>query len=1002
MNPPLLHLMILANAGSGKTYRLVSRMAEILLRGAAPRSLAALTFTRKAAGEFQTEIFLRLANACLESMHWEALRRDANLPDLSQEECKAALARLVEEMRVLTLGTIDSLGLRILQSFALEAGLPPEVEIADGARHARLQQEVLERVLAAQTENNFEDFLELVRVQSHARAGRRIFDELLHVAEELLEIFAQTPWGVTWGDNIPDAKDPKAPHLVSLCEELKKAAWQSSPSLSQSAQEKLTRTLAQVAALRPGDVWDTEVWSFFKTKLVSNPKDGFLRIEKTREGWVKITPEVDSARQELAKGLTALALENCRARSRALHALMKSFHAERLAVLREKGCVSYADVPLMLAALAGQLRWHDNVAQRLDARFDHWMLDEFQDTSRVQWTSLAPLIDEVVQDTSGQRSFFYVGDIKQAIYGWRGGDARLFFEIRDRYNAYCQVIQTEHLAVSHRSVPAVLQGVNFLFECAKRLQQVFDLTKPATETWRQSWKNHKSAAALQQKEGFFAWEAFDAEGEGAEAGDMKILELLRRWEPWRRGLSCACLKAKNDDAAALAALLESHGIPVSLEGKTNPCTDNPVGQSLLLALRTAACPRDVFAETLLGGYPLGKTLLARGAEAFRRSALESIAKRGFSATMAEWLDGADPRPTGFQAARARDVLEAVAEFERKRGAAEGLLELLDFLTTREEAVPSAEASVRVMTVHQSKGLTFDAVIVSGLDSSHARQRMPLVLGPSDDRPEWGLLLPKKDICEAVTMLKERRELMEMEEKLGEISKAYVALTRARYACVIVAAKTNETSQAKHFGRLLTVASAGRTLRFGNADWFQNFPIQEPHPQETPPASPPQASLCLSPTPQPRRPSQSAAGRAEQRRLGKEIHGMLAAIEWGVPAQLPPSLSAEAQQILTEFFSSSHVSAIFQKPQGECRLYREVAFEDCGPGGEWVSGVIDRLVVYFDEGQPSSAQLWEFKTSSKPSEAHRAQLDAYRQHAAKVLGIPVEKVQAELVYLRMRS
>ena len=62
---------------------------------------------------------------------------------------------------------------------------------------------------------------------------------------------------------------------------------------------------------------------------------------------------------------------------------------------------------------------------RLDSSYDHWLLDEFQDTSRLQWQALRDLVDEVIQSDSGRRSFFYVGDTKQAIYSWRGGDPRL-------------------------------------------------------------------------------------------------------------------------------------------------------------------------------------------------------------------------------------------------------------------------------------------------------------------------------------------------------------------------------------------------------------------------------------------------------------------------------------------------------------------------------------------------------------------------------------------------
>ena len=98
---------------------------------------------------------------------------------------------------------------------------------------------------------------------------------------------------------------------------------------------------------------------------------------------------------------------------------------------------------------------------RLDARIDHWLLDEFQDTSQVQWSVLRNLVDEAVQDPGGTRSFFYVGDAKQAIYNWRGGDSRLFREIFRHYNAAVpDTIGVERLDRSYRSGGAVIAMVN--------------------------------------------------------------------------------------------------------------------------------------------------------------------------------------------------------------------------------------------------------------------------------------------------------------------------------------------------------------------------------------------------------------------------------------------------------------------------------------------------------------------------------------------------------------
>src|SRR5690606_12687583 len=100
------------------------------------------------------------------------------------------------------------------------------------------------------------------------------------------------------------------------------------------------------------------------------------------------------------------------------------------------GWLVFSDLPvLLMRGLSGERTGlgAQDLIYRLDGRTDHWLIDEFQDTSRIQWKVLSAFIDEILQDSSGQRTFFCVGDVKQSIYGWRDGDARLFDEIRERY-----------------------------------------------------------------------------------------------------------------------------------------------------------------------------------------------------------------------------------------------------------------------------------------------------------------------------------------------------------------------------------------------------------------------------------------------------------------------------------------------------------------------------------------------------------------------------------------
>ena len=87
-------LLIVANAGSGKTYRLVTRCLELLARGEAPDRILALTFTRKAAAEFLQKLFGRLAGAARNPAELDRLRAELGNPDLTPEQCRAWLRQL--------------------------------------------------------------------------------------------------------------------------------------------------------------------------------------------------------------------------------------------------------------------------------------------------------------------------------------------------------------------------------------------------------------------------------------------------------------------------------------------------------------------------------------------------------------------------------------------------------------------------------------------------------------------------------------------------------------------------------------------------------------------------------------------------------------------------------------------------------------------------------------------------------------------------------------------
>ncbi len=86
----------------------------------------------------------------------------------------------------------------------------------------------------------------------------------------------------------------------------------------------------------------------------------------------------------------------------------------------------------------------DFIYFKLDSTFKHILLDEFQDTSTVQFLLLKPLLDEIFSGGDDFRSFFYVGDTKQSLYRFRGGREELFFKVGKQYGIDIVMMDTNY------------------------------------------------------------------------------------------------------------------------------------------------------------------------------------------------------------------------------------------------------------------------------------------------------------------------------------------------------------------------------------------------------------------------------------------------------------------------------------------------------------------------------------------------------------------------------
>ena len=1026
----LKHQRIIANAGSGKTHRLATRYIELLERDVPAERIVALTFTRKAAGEFLDAIFKRLVEASSSAEAARALAARTDMGGLTSARCLAHLRQLIDKLPLLTLGTLDSFFGRILRAFPFECGLAGEVAILDDHLQGVLRRQVLADVFRHQgrNEEGYAEFLDLIRKQSRNREGRDVSGALDREIEGLHERFLLTPSDKPWGDlsSIWPEKCSilEGGGLSSLPEEFERELFEFHTDMEDRHRGDWESRFREMRALRTGSAAPDKLIKFALQAINPSPariKPGHFRL-KGLHGKVFHFPDAFRGRViALGRAIIRAELEGRLARSRALYELVSRFESHYQTQVRDAGQLTFLDVAGLLAAASGT-SWgakslrpfsRQELDFRLDSSYDHWLLDEFQDTSRLQWQALRDLVDEVIQSDSGQRSFFYVGDTKQAIYAWRGGDPRLFDEVADFYNASgTQRIDTsEALDVSYRSVPEILDAVNAIFS-PDHLRQAapnLDFPEQVLDRWSSAWRDHQPNNAL-RNDGYFEWRPLELPAEDKNAMlDEEAARLIAAIDPLAKGLSCAVLVRSNARILTVIDALRNAGLPATSEGRFFPCQDSDVAAALLALLSVVAHPGDSLSFGHVMMTPLAKFLEDDGHE-FRSSALTKIREAGFHGLLADWLAKVNIEENSFARGRAEELQKGAADFDATWRGRACLDEFISFARGFVSSEDPAGRTIRVLTIHASKGLDFDMVVLPDIDAPPfpGRRDAPVHLhyGPNG-QVKWGLELPPKGICVSDPVLRQAWESDAAKDCYENLCLFYVAVTRAKRGLYLLSRRLGEESDCRDFNRLLheTFPQAGKAA--GNATWHEE--VERRAPVAEAPRIMPLAGersnglLPLLPSQASASPVNAASFFAKSGALvsGSEVHRALAKIGW-IDDGLPDfrDLPVDVALLIADFLRTDTATRLFTRPATPHFLWREKAF-DVTLDGQWISGVFDRVIIFRnDAGEARCAAIYDFKTDEgEIAETYRGQMSLYRKSLSFLLGLPEEKITSSLIAVR---
>lgn len=799
-------VIVSASAGSGKTFVMIERLVSLIAEeGVSVKNVLCVTFTNKAAAQMRD----RLRSALVKK-----------IAAVSDPDVRRRLKEQLGDLPLADICTIHAFCARLLRSRFFQVGLDPSFRIigADDAAGKAISARALDEVFERAYAEDSADFADLLAAWFYKKRDRRLRGLVIALHEK-----ARGGADVTGTLDAVGAEDlfEKACRTVEKGYRKKIAFYLSCTDAARTCFEGKNVRAVKVAdeiatacetLVNCGDLFEMAAVQRPaissmppSTKAEGEEKRVLKRLAYASKGIKSVYAELmelSSREEEHAK------CENARLRAAALAALTKEYDAVFTRMKSEQGVLDYDDLERYAIALLQD----GDARQELRGKYRYVFVDEYQDVNPVQ--------ERILSMLAGDEAFF-VGDGKQAIYGFRGSRSEFF-------NQKTQELNALYLTRNFRSAPAVIGAVNRVF---KRIIEDYPFM-----TGGERYGDHTGEVQFhliperekqEKPRGVYSV----AESAGEEESDALSDEVVRLVETERGSLfydadagcertvswgDIAVLVRKNTgDAERIVRALIARGIPVTTSSKINVCDffearlmidwlslldnarqDIPLGTALLSPLG-GLTDGDLAAIRLR--FPSPYTF-REACEKYRRMLCDEIAQklaafektysrlralccvRSAAEMMNELLSMGLERQIaqrGGVQARLSHVQRLIAE--AADDSVHAFLMRLKALSYRVDYCESGgENAVKVHTMHASKGLEYPVVLLAGLDAPfHGADKDELMWTEEFFAAPKSYDLEKHTVSE--NMLRRASETAEEAKRLVEEKNLlYVAMTRAQY------------------------------------------------------------------------------------------------------------------------------------------------------------------------------------------------------------------------------
>lgn len=927
-----------ASAGSGKTFALSVRFLALLFKGANPSEILTLTFTKKATAEMKERILDYLKILQKENLENEKEKSQNILKELEEKyHLKPDLVRnsapkiyqrfLNAEIRI---STIDAFFQSILRKFCWFVGLSANFEVNEDTKAH--QQQLNESFLSALNGEQLEELsVFIAQCLSYDNYTSDSILERLRFLKNKLYLFD------------PNKKEP-AFDEEGFLEKLR--------SLNQQIQSIETASDTAKKAIKCDDFR-----GFLNSSLT------WLKKKSEYRDFKKLKDEIPTLESECEE------IEND---------LKRYYEARETAIFKKfpKFIQLYDNATSKIQALDfdaikdkvhALLNGYEELPAeffyfRLDSKIAHILIDEFQDTSLNDYKILAPFIDEIkagIGQAKWHRSVFFVGDVKQSIYAFRGSFSSLFESVaKDFYH--------DNLQFNHRSAPLIINYVNTIFKKAYQNSPTAYLEQKYPKA-----SNNKHARDGYVKVSLVA----DERGLLLEQILQEAKNLLEhRIEP--KDITILC--ATNDDALEIKNYLQENlsAIRPSTESSANlsQFVESKIIKNALKYALAEEPYKPFYKHSILklAGYLHDDAIALAGFNPKK----ESVA--GFVWKVMEWFE--------LYGECAQICLELAVGCED----ANGFLEKL-------EAKKIASFNLKgtqIMTIHKSKGMQFPYVIVCERlgkpKSNNSNQFLEEYNGTELLRLHYRMKnreVVDKDYARAL----DKEEAAKDHE---ETNVYYVAFTRAELGLIVVAKDKKESKK----------ESKNKTMR----EKLDLAPLEEGTivPVISPQKEPLIASVLIKP---------HAYGEQvqeiEEEPSDYEKNNDQEAINFGIALHkgleyqyaynIPKKSVLEYLNYHHGFYGLDHQALeesleLFENDAEIQALFKNYALR--GEVAFLFEGVVSRIdVLLWDKGQ--NLYVLDYKSSQNYQQSHKAQVSHYAEFLKTQA--PHFKIQAGIIYAHKR-